>query len=193
MKPGEYATSVEVATEKVVATTDTPIYGGYGALGSAMAFMYWLTGDERYIEPFMHVWRRGIDRTSPGNLLPEMFHRGALDKLGGETFLKLVQGRGIAEWLVTGDKHPLVEALKKDIAELQRFLGHVYDSRAIHRPSFPLLAHKPGNCLHRRLHDPQQVQPHSRRQLGGIWDRFRCARQVGSPEAVESAHLQLCT
>ncbi len=121
MKPGEYATSVEVATEKVVATTDTPIYGGYGALGSAMAFMYWLTGDERYIEPFMHVWRRGIDRTSPGNLLPEMFHRGALDKLGGETLLKLVQGRGIAEWLVTGDKRPLVEALKKDIAELQRF------------------------------------------------------------------------
>ncbi|MFN4179309.1 MAG: hypothetical protein ACK4I8_03265 [Armatimonadota bacterium] len=123
MKPGEYATSVEVATEKVVATTDVPIYGGYGALGSAMAFMFWLTGDERYIEPFMHVWRRGVDRTSPGNLLPEMFHRGALDKLDKETLLKLVQGRGVAEWLVTGDKRPLIEALKRDIAELQRFWG----------------------------------------------------------------------
>ncbi|MFN3420431.1 MAG: hypothetical protein ACK40X_01725 [Armatimonadota bacterium] len=121
MKPGEYATSVEVATEKVVATTDRPIYGGYGALGSAMAFMFWLTGDERYIEPFMHVWRRGVDRTSPGNLLPEMFHRGALDKLNKETLFKLVQGRGVAEWLVTSDKRPLIEALKRDIAELQRF------------------------------------------------------------------------
>ncbi|MCS7187652.1 MAG: hypothetical protein RMK89_11965, partial [Armatimonadota bacterium] len=121
MKPGEYATSVEVATEKVVATTDTPIYGGYGSLGSAMAFMFWLTGDERYIEPFMHMWWRGIDRTSPSNLLPEMFHRGALDKLDRKTLLKLVQGRGVAEWLVTGDKRPLIEALKRDIAELQRF------------------------------------------------------------------------
>ncbi len=121
MKPGGYATSVEVATEKVMATTDTPIYGGYGALGSAMAFMFWLTGDERYIEPFMHVWRRGVDRTSPGNLLPEMFHRGALDKIDKETLFKLVQGRGVAEWLVTGDKRPLIEALKRDIAELQRF------------------------------------------------------------------------
>lgn len=121
MKPGEYATSVEVATEKVVATTDTPIYGGYGALGSAMAFMFWLTGDERYIEPFMSVWRRGVDRTSPGNLLPEMLHRGVLDKLDRKVLLKLVEGRGVAEWLVTGDKRPLVDALKRDIAELQRF------------------------------------------------------------------------
>lgn len=121
MKPGKYATSVEVATEKVVETTDTPIAGGYGSLGSAMAFMFWLTKDERYIEPFMHNWRQGVDRTSPSNLLPEMLHLGALDKLGRELLLKLVKGRGVAEWLVTGDKRPLIESLKKDIAEIQRF------------------------------------------------------------------------
>ncbi len=121
MKPGEYATSVEIATEKVVAASETPIYGGYGALGSAMAFMFWLTGDKRYIEPFMHVWSKGIDRTSPSNLLPEMLHRGALDEIDKNTLLKLVRGRGIAEWLVTGDKRPLIDALKNDIAEIQRF------------------------------------------------------------------------
>ncbi len=53
MKPGEYATSVEVATEKVVKTTNRPLYGGYGGLGSAMLFTYWLTDDARYLEPFM--------------------------------------------------------------------------------------------------------------------------------------------
>jgi hypothetical protein len=121
MKPGEYATSVEVAKEKVVEITERPIYGGYGSLGSAMAFMFWLTGDKRYLEPFMHVWRQGSDRTSPPNLLPEMFHRGALDELDRDTLLKLVRGRGIAEWLVTGDKRPLIDALKNDIAEIQRF------------------------------------------------------------------------
>lgn len=121
MKPGEYATSVEVATEQVVKTTHRPLYGGYGGLGSAMLFMYWLTDDARYLEPFMEVWRKGSDNTSPHNLLPEMFHRGALEPLGNEALQRLMQGRGIAEWLVTGNKKPLVDALKDSIAELQRF------------------------------------------------------------------------
>ena len=69
----------------------------------------------------MDVWRKGSDNTSPHNLLPEMFHRDALGPLGNETLLQLMKGRGIAEWLVTGDKEPLVDALKDSIAELQRF------------------------------------------------------------------------
>lgn len=121
MKPGEYATSVEVATEKVVETTNRPLYGGYGGLGSAMLFMYWLTDDARYLEPFMEMWRKASDNTSPHNLLPEMFHRGALEPLGNEAIQQLMQGRGIAEWLATGNKEPLVDALKDSISELQRF------------------------------------------------------------------------
>ncbi|MFC1714603.1 hypothetical protein ACFL6S_13130 [Candidatus Poribacteria bacterium] len=121
MEPGEYATSVEVATEKVVATTNRPLYGGYGGLGSAMLFMYWLTDDARYLEPFMEIWQKASDNTSPHNLLPEMFHRGALEPLGDETLQQLTQGRGIAEWLVTGNKEPLIDALKGSISELQRF------------------------------------------------------------------------
>ncbi|MGQ9727508.1 MAG: CARDB domain-containing protein [Candidatus Fervidibacter sp.] len=121
MKPGEYATSIEVATEKVVETANIPIAGGHSSFGSAMAFMFFLTRDERYIEPFMHNWRQGVGRTSPSNLLPEMFHLGALDKFGRELLLKLVKSCGVAEWLVTGDKRLLIEALKKDIAEIQRF------------------------------------------------------------------------
>ncbi len=122
IKEGEYATSVEVATEKVVATTDTPIYGGYGSLGSAMAFMFWLTNDPRYLAPFLHVWRRGQDRTSPGQLVPEMWHRGALDSLPKETLHRIAEyRRGVTAWLITGDKGSLIDALKGDIAELQRF------------------------------------------------------------------------
>jgi len=121
MKPGEYATSVEVATERVTDSTHRPLYGGYGGLGSAMLFMYWLTDDTRYIEPFMDMWKKGSDNTSPHNLLPETFHRGALEPLGDEALQQLMQGRGIAEWLLTGDKEPLLDALKGSISELQRF------------------------------------------------------------------------
>ena len=38
MEPGRYATSVEVATEKVAATTHRPLYGGYGSQGSVFEF-----------------------------------------------------------------------------------------------------------------------------------------------------------
>ncbi len=123
MEPGKYASSVEVATERVVKTTQRPLRGGYGGLGSAMLFMYWLTGESRYIEPFIETWQKGGVNTSPHSsyLLPEMFHRGALESLEDEVVQRVMQVRGIPKWLATGDKTPLIESLKRDIAELQRF------------------------------------------------------------------------
>jgi hypothetical protein len=39
--------AVDVASEKVVETTDRPLYGAYGGQGSAFLFLYWITDDER--------------------------------------------------------------------------------------------------------------------------------------------------
>ncbi|NQT87962.1 hypothetical protein HQ560_14435, partial [bacterium] len=124
MQPGKYATGVEVATEKVVATTDRPLYGGYGGLGSAFLFLYWITDDAKYAEPFFEAFRRGSRNTSPHLVLPELIHRHGLGFLGGKLHA-LARGEGASETLVTGDKRPLIEALKADIAHLQRF-PHMY-------------------------------------------------------------------
>ena len=120
MEPGKYATAVEVATERVVDTTDRPLYGGYGGSGSAFLYLYWITDDERYLKPFFEAFAKGSRNTSPHLILPELIHRQGLAFLGPK-LKDVVAGEGAAETLVTGDKGPLVEALKRDIAELQRF------------------------------------------------------------------------
>ena len=125
MRPGKYATSVEVASERVTATTARPLYGGYGGLGSAMLFLYGITGREKYVAPFFETFATGSRNTSPHLILPELIHRHGLGFLGKDKLRKLVAGEGAAETLVTGDKGPLIDALKADIAELQRF-GAMY-------------------------------------------------------------------
>jgi len=120
MEPGKYATSVDVATEKVTETTERPLYGGYGALGSCFLYLYWLTDEKGYLSPFFQAFEKGSRNTSPHLILPELVHRHGLEFLGPK-LKELVAGEGVSEWLVTGDKGPLIEALKRDIAELQRF------------------------------------------------------------------------
>jgi hypothetical protein len=120
MEPRKYATSVDVATEKVTETTTRPLYGGYGGEGSAFCFLSWITGDEKYLQPFYETFAAGNTDTSPGNLLPEFIHHYELAELK-DKLPSLVQGRGIAETLVTGNKQPMIDALKRDLAELQRF------------------------------------------------------------------------
>ncbi len=120
MEPSKYATAVEVATEKIAETTDRPLYGGYGALGSCFLYLYWLTDDAKYLKPFFEAFEKGSRNTSPHLILPELIQRHGLEFLGPK-LKELVAGEGVAETLVTGDKKPLIEALKRDIAELQRF------------------------------------------------------------------------
>ncbi|MBT4497436.1 MAG: hypothetical protein HOC74_06930 [Gemmatimonadetes bacterium] len=127
MKPGEYATSVEVATEEVVNTSHRPLYGGYGGLGSAFAFLAWITEDERYVAPFFETYARGNADTSPGNLVTEFLHRYGAEKFG-EGLTDLLPSSGAAAAAVTGDKQPLIEALKEDVTEMQRFPAMYTDS-----------------------------------------------------------------
>jgi len=120
MSPGKYATGVDVATEKVTSTTDRPLYGGYGGQGSAFEFMYWVTGDEKYLGPFMDQFKAGSNRTSPGKILPEILHHHGLKNVGGK-LPELVKREGPAETIFTGNKKPLIDALKVDIAETQNY------------------------------------------------------------------------
>ncbi len=120
MKPGEYATSVEVATEKVTAKSSRPLSGGYGGQSAAFSFLYWITGDTKYLQPFFWGYEAGRRDGYITRVLPELYHRGALDALG-EKRNPVLEVHPITRGLLTGDKAPIIEALKRDIAELQRF------------------------------------------------------------------------
>ncbi|MFQ6096227.1 MAG: sugar-binding protein [Armatimonadota bacterium] len=118
-KPGEYATSVDVKAEKATATSRRPLYGGYGGQASAHNFLYWLTGDLKYIRPFMDFFEKGQDNWPARKFVPELYHRGALDEVQKRD--SVLRGNPITQAIALGDKQPLLDALKGDIAELQRF------------------------------------------------------------------------
>ena len=121
--PGEYATSVDVATEEVTEKNARPLYGGYGGQASAHNFLYWVTDDLSYLGPFFDFWNRDEDMHPARRFVPELWQRGALDGL--EEKDGVLAGHPVTKAIALGEKQALVDALKADIAELQRF-GMMY-------------------------------------------------------------------
>ncbi len=119
IRPDDYATAVDVKEEQVVARSSRPLDGGYGGQASAHNFLYWITGERRYIGPFMQVFEKGEDLHPARKFVPELWHRGALD--GVEKSAAVLRGNPVTRAIALGDKSALCEALKNDIAELQRF------------------------------------------------------------------------
>lgn len=128
MKPGEYATMVDVRTETVTEKTSRPLYGGYGGQGTAHNFLYWITADPKYLQPYADGFARGEAIWPSNEYLPELWQRGFMDpyqdKPGWVSRHPLVQA------LTGGDRQPLYDMLKNGIAELQRF-GPIYTTAEV--------------------------------------------------------------
>ncbi|MBM3474749.1 MAG: hypothetical protein FJX75_15910 [Armatimonadetes bacterium] len=118
-QPGAYATSVDVKTEEATETSQRALYGGYGGQACAHNFLWWLTDDVKYIQPFMDFWTRGEDAWPARRYVPEAYQRGGLD--GVEKRESALAGNPVTKAIALGDRQALIEALKRDIAELQRF------------------------------------------------------------------------
>ncbi|MCZ7646285.1 MAG: hypothetical protein M5U26_13545 [Planctomycetota bacterium] len=126
-QPGAYATSVEVATDAVKASEPTPFAGGYGGQASVHMALAQLTGDKAHVAPFNAYLAE--KKSTYGNVrphLPEMLQDGLLDVPEDVQDALLAEGKSWPFALYrAGDKQPLVEALKRDVEELQRF-GYMY-------------------------------------------------------------------
>lgn len=120
-QPGAYAYSVDVATETVTSKGERPLYAGYGGQGSAHGFLYQITGDATYLQPYMDGFAQGQAIYPANRFVPELWHAGFLDSLSPEALAGVADRNPVAQALVRGDRRPLLEALKADIAELQRF------------------------------------------------------------------------
>ncbi len=125
-QPGDYVTSVEVATEKPMQTYDTrPLYGGYGSQSSAFASMFLHTGDQKYLRPLMDFYTKGQAPMRTSRSVPEFYQAGALSDLSAEALDGLAELEPYLAVLRGGDKQSLIDALKGDITEMQRF-PHMY-------------------------------------------------------------------
>ena len=96
MKPGQWATGVEVLSGKVAASRENrPLSGGYGTQASVFTWLYGLTGDARYIGPFLHYYRQGESPSPSSRFLGDVYTLGGLEGLGG-TALDSLAGRSSA-------------------------------------------------------------------------------------------------
>ncbi len=121
-RPGAYAFTVDVKTEEPVKVYENrPLYAAYGGMASIFASMIDCTGDERYARPFMDMFAQGRTSLRIDQYLPEFYEMGLLDGLGEAEMQGLAENEPYLTTLMSGDRRPLIDALKRDIAEMQRF------------------------------------------------------------------------
>jgi hypothetical protein len=123
-QPGAYATSVDVATEEATQEYENrPVYGGYGGQASAFAGMIFYANEEKYARPFMDMLAEGKAPFRVGNYVPEFYQAGLLEGLGEEALDAVEETEPYLAALRRGDRGPLVEALRNDIAHGSRLMS----------------------------------------------------------------------
>jgi hypothetical protein len=111
MKPGQWATDIEVLSGKVVgAREDRPLYGGYSTQACTFTWLYALTGDERYIQPFLHYYRQGKMPLPANIFLSDVYTLGGLGELERETLERLIPHNPAFALYHNGDAESLVKA-----------------------------------------------------------------------------------
>ncbi|MBN1673250.1 MAG: hypothetical protein JXR37_19550 [Kiritimatiellae bacterium] len=111
-KPGQWATGVDVRTGKVTQfEKDRPLSGGYRSQACVFTWLHALTGDSRYIEPFLHYYRQGKAPYPANSFLPDACSLGALDALEPATLAKLADQEPAAALLIRGDPTPLTKRM----------------------------------------------------------------------------------
>jgi hypothetical protein len=109
-EPGRWATAVEVLTGKVVAASkNRPLYGGYRTQGSVFTWLFSLTGDKKYIDPFLHFYRQGQAPYPASTYCADVYVHCGLAGLDSETAKKVARSNAAAWLYVTGDPKPLIE------------------------------------------------------------------------------------
>ncbi|MCW8131283.1 MAG: hypothetical protein KIS92_13120 [Planctomycetota bacterium] len=124
-EPGKFPETIEVATETVKTYGNEPFPGMWGMEGSIFMALAEASGDAKYVRPYADLLAAG---RSTGQLrihAPEMQQMGMLDTPVEKLPEDLFKRGWVAALYLKGDKAPLIEALKADVEELQRF-KHMY-------------------------------------------------------------------
>ncbi|MBT5712277.1 hypothetical protein HOI71_14625, partial [Candidatus Poribacteria bacterium] len=105
--PGEFATAVDVVSGDVVDSYENrPLYGGYSTQASVFTWLYALTGDAKYVEPFTLYYRRGEAPYPSNGYLPDVWALGGMGDLGRETLAPLAGRSAALALYALGDHGP---------------------------------------------------------------------------------------
>ena len=130
MKPGEWATDIEVLSGKVVGSReDRPLYGGYSTQACTFTWLYALTGDARYIQPFLHYYRQGKMPLPANIFLSDVYTLGGLGELERETLERLASYNPTVALYLNSDADPLVQAAIGRQRGWNQGVGTLFDAR----------------------------------------------------------------
>ncbi|HAA77571.1 TPA: hypothetical protein DCE37_20860, partial [Candidatus Latescibacteria bacterium] len=123
-EPGRYATDIDVETGNVVgARADAVGHGGYRTQGMAWLGIYEITGDRRFLKPFLTAVDAGDRAMLPHYAADFVYAKPFRDHLRETGKMDLFPG--YAHYVATGDTGRLEEELVRALAESQRF-EHMY-------------------------------------------------------------------
>ena len=130
MEPGRWATDVEVLSGKVVEFQENrPLYGGYRSQATTFTWLYALTGDERYIGPFLHYYRQGRANYPANGFLGDVYTLGGLDGLDPQTLTSLADYNPALALYVRDDRVAMVEAAIGRERGSSQQIATLYDAR----------------------------------------------------------------
>jgi len=130
MKPGQWASAVDVVSGKVIdSEKNRPLYGGYRSQASVFTWLYGLTKDKRYVEPFLYYYRRGQAPYPANGFLSDVYSLGGLTDLEQRTPEKLAAHNPAAALYMTGDVKPLVRGMIGNPRGWQAEISNLYDAR----------------------------------------------------------------
>jgi len=130
MKPGQWATDVEVLSGKVRdSQKDRPLYGGYRTQATTFTWLYGLSGQRRYLEPFLYYYRQGKAPLTADEFLVDVYSLGALGELERQTLDKLIAYNPTLALYLRGDPGPLVQATIGRPRSSDQQIATLYDAR----------------------------------------------------------------
>ena len=129
-KPGQWATDVEVLSGKVMGfQKDRPLYGGYRTQATTFTWLYGLTGEMRYLEPFLYYYRQGQAPLPADEFMADVYSLGALGEMERRTLDKLAAYNPTLALYLRGDPGPLVQATIGNPRSSDQQIATLYDAR----------------------------------------------------------------
>ncbi len=127
-KPGQWATEVEVLTGRVLASSENrPLYGGYRTQATVFSWLYGLTGEAKYLEPFMYYHRQGEAPAPSDNFLSDSYSTGLLESLPDATVDRLAGSNSLLEVFVNNDESDLIGDALGDPRPRSAVIANLHD------------------------------------------------------------------
>lgn len=120
----------QVLSGKVVEFQENrPLYGGYRSQATTFTWLYGLTGDAHYLEPFLYYYRSGTAPLPANGFLGDVYTLGGLAELSPQALAELTGYSAALALYLSGDPEPLERATIGSPRSSHQGIATLYDAQ----------------------------------------------------------------